>query len=373
MFICLVLLFSLFCCLAAFLLPPLTGRHNVGKMQYVWNHTTLNDPVSPNKTGNSLLLSFFYPTASEPKGVRPYLDHTTARVFENTWNYTAGTLSGITSQVQWKAPFLDKSTEQPQHPTLVFGLGGGGPPSLCYTALLSELASQGYVVAAIDHPYEQPYLQYADGGPGYFGLPVVFSFNMSFANDIYKMRLADTTAFLSFFPELVEELKAPFNTTHFATFGHSLGGASALGSMLHDPRIIGGINLDGLLFGDLAGNGSIADQKRPVMLLGNEMHTPGNEGTWGTFPRAQTGWWREILVNGAAHLDFSDATVWKGLGVSDTPEVSTIDGVRMVTILRAFVAAFFDFVVGKNEKILDGPSRTFPEANFVGGKNDQEI
>ncbi|KAK3076375.1 hypothetical protein LTS18_013191, partial [Coniosporium uncinatum] len=126
------------------------------------------------------------------------------------------------------------------------------------------------------------------------------------------MRVRDFNAFIDYFPSLAAELRAPFNTTHFGIFGHSLGGASALGALLQHPRnkVVGGVNLDGLLTGDLAGNDTAkVDAKRPVMLLGQELHTPANEGTWGVFPTAQTEWWREVLVNGSMHLDFSDAAI----------------------------------------------------------------
>jgi hypothetical protein len=93
MFICLILFSGFFHCLTASSRPPPAGKHHVhGEISVCLNHTTSNDPVASNKISGSLLLSFFYPTASEPKTVRPYLGHTTARVFEDVWNYTAGTL-----------------------------------------------------------------------------------------------------------------------------------------------------------------------------------------------------------------------------------------------------------------------------------------
>jgi len=315
----------------------------------------------------------YYPTQSKTGVAQPYLGPITASVFESAWNFTAGTLGNVTSSVQWRAPYLNTTLP---YPTILFGPGGGGPPSIAYTTLLSELASQGYTVAAVDHPYEQPFLQYPSangsgpyGGPQIYGLPVVYSFNTSFFNQLYDMRVRDFSAFIDYFPSLAAELRAPFNTKHFGIFGHSLGGASALGALLQHPRnkVLGSVNLDGLLTGDPAGNDTAkADAKKPVMLLGQEIHTPANEGTWGAFPRAQTGWWREILVNGSMHLDFSDATIWKELGRNDAPDVGSIDGSRMVSITRAFVTAFFDKLSGEREAVLQGPSRKWSEANFVG-------
>ncbi len=108
----------------------------------------------------------------------------------------------------------------------------------------------------------------------------------------------------------------------------------------------------------------MADAKRPVFQFGSGEHTGENEATWGTFPAAQTGWMREVLVLGAAHLDFSDATFWKGLGKSDQPEVGAINGERMIMIVRTYVGAYFDKLMGTRVPVLDGPSAIWPEANF---------
>ncbi|KAF2490513.1 hypothetical protein BU16DRAFT_585720 [Lophium mytilinum] len=364
-----VILLGLLHGISATSIPPPTGRYQVGSSKHVFEHITQDDPVAPNKIGTSLLITLFYPTKSVPNGPQPYIDNTTASVFESAWNYTAGTIQHVTSSVQQNAPFLQGHNDESSYPTLLFGPGGGGPPSIMYTALLSELASHGYTIAAVDHPYEQPYLQYPDG-TSIYGLPVVYSFSLELFNAIYEMRIKDFAALIDYFPTLTSQLNAPFNATHFAVFGHSLGGASALGAMLQLPSVMAGINMDGLLTGDPANTTvGVPDEKRNVMMFGQQDHTPENEGTWGIFPKAQTGWWREVTVDAALHLDFSDAAIWKGLGKNDQPEVGTIDGTRMVQIVRAVVTAFFDKLMGEKEAVLDGPEKKWPELNFVGYGN----
>lgn len=236
---------------------------------------------------------------------------------------------------------------------------------MAFTALLSELASHGYTIAALDHPYEQAYLAYPDGSSIY-GADI--NLTDEIVNAIYDMRVRDFAAFLDYFPTLTAQLNAPFNTSHYAIFGHSIGGASALGALLQHPAFIAGMNMDGLQVG---ANTTVAvpDAQRPVLLLGQQKHTPEADGTWGVFPKAQSGWWREITVNGAQHLDFSDMTFWKGLGKSDQPSVGTIDGTRMIAIVRAAVTAFFDRLVGESYAVLEGPDRKWPELNFVGYGN----
>ena len=47
-------------------------------------------------------------------------------------------------------------------PVLVFSPGGGALPAL-YTSLCEDLASHGYLIAAIDHPYDDIAVRLANG------------------------------------------------------------------------------------------------------------------------------------------------------------------------------------------------------------------
>ena len=379
------LLLLWFAVIGAVSIPPTTGKYYVGLTQHVFDHITPNDPVAPNCTGTTLLLTFYYPTLQAPNTTRPYTDPITASLFEQAWSYPPGTIANLTTTLQNQSAVLPNGTVgHYNYPTVVFQPGGSGPPSGAYTILLSELASHGYVVATIDHPYEQPFLQYPYGGPGIYGLPVNFTLNSTCGAQLYDMRQRDMVAFLNFYQGLVYEFGAPFNTPHYVMLGHSLGGASAMGTLVaansanasatYNVSVIAGLDLDGSLYGaPTSSDPAAADSHRPVMLMGNEAHVPGSDASWITFPLAQSGWWRELVVNGSAHLDFSDVTFWKGLAGCDgakTPEVGPIDGWRMSQIVRDFTLAFLNCAVFSDEDVvLDGSSWMYPEVVFEGGKN----
>ncbi|RYP59599.1 hypothetical protein DL769_008464 [Monosporascus sp. CRB-8-3] len=348
-------------------LPPPTGQYHVGPSKHVIEHFNPNHPVAPDGVTTSLLATIYYPTLREPTPCKaPYLSPEIASLYEDRWNFTAGTLSSLTSTLQEDAPFLGRAAGRSSYPTLIFGPGGGGPPVESYTILLSELASHGYTVVGLDHPHEQPFVRYPNGTVVY-GLPLDFNYTMEIIEAIYKTRLEDTSAFLDSFPALVEELNAPFNTTHFAAFGHSLGGAAAVESLYGDDRLLSAINMDGMFFGRPALNTSEADVGKPSFLFGMEIHTGEDENhdiTWGTFPRWQTDYWRKLPVTGAVHIDFSDVAFWATVGESDAP-VGSVPGARQVEIVNTFVKAFLDYSpFGRETPILDGPSKDWPEFVF---------
>ncbi|KAI1382729.1 uncharacterized protein F4822DRAFT_95135 [Hypoxylon trugodes] len=345
-------------------IPEPTGPYQVGVSTHTIKHFNANDPLAPNNVSTAFLATIFYPTLQKPEdAARPYLNPETAAYYEKSWNYTSGVLSSITSTVQKNAPFLQGAVGESPYPTILFGPGGVGPPVEGSTILLSELASYGYTVIGLDHPFEQPFLRFPNG-TGVYGIDVDLN-NTQLLDAIYETRLIDNAAFLESLSIFVETLKAPINTTHIGVLGYSLGGAAALGSSYYDERIISGLNLDGSLFG--RSTSANADIKKPILLLGNQEHHTGAQTediTWDIFIALQTGSLREMSINGTTHHDFCDDTFWKTIEGND-PTTGPIDGNRQVEILNAYVKAFFDFtLLGHDSPILNGPSSEWPEVSY---------
>ena len=357
-------------------ITPSHGPYYPAITQHVFDHITPNDPIAPNRTGTNLLTTFYYPTLQKSNTTRPYLDSTTASIYEDAYALPPSTLARLTTELQFQAPIVPNIS----YPLTIIFQPGAGVPCVAYTAILSSLATKGYVVAALDHPYEvkspvysklpdiltslekAPYLQYPYGGLGIYGLPVGTSLSPSLQRAIYDVRLSDIAALISLFPSLVSELAAPFNITHYGIFGHGLGGAAVFGALLDNKArckpgcnatITAASNLDGAFPGIFAsGNGSADAAPAPVFLMGGlqERYTEYREKTWRTFEKAQTGWWREILANDADYLDFSDVTIWKGLVFDGgkIADVGDIDGSSMISLLRQYVGGFFDQTLGRD-------------------------
>jgi hypothetical protein len=354
--------------ITAIVITPPSGQYHVGISKHVLQHTTINVPNAPHNETSTILLTLYYPTLRTPQPTGPYLDPPLAKLFEEAWFYKTGLISNLTSTLQIEAPTLPLAARTSQFPTIIFGPGGTGPPSQCYTTFLSELASRGYTVAALDHPYEQPFLQYPYINKGIYGFPVNFSPSRENFSMIYKYRLTDTEAFLKAYPDLVAKHRFPFNTTHYGLLGHSIGGAAAMGSMLElkDYSILGAFNLDGFLWGAAnSSNRTVADEKKPVFQMGAQDHFP--DPSWQTFPSAQSGWWREVLVQGTKHLNFSDIVLWNKL--NGTRGEGRIDGDRLVALMRAYIVGFFDTLRGEKVPLVEGPSSLWPEVDFLGGKD----
>ena len=357
-------------------IPSYSGKYNVGATKQV---IAINEPdvLAPGNVSTSFLATLFYPTSEEPDipGTTPYLTDVTAKQFEEYLQFPNGTLANFTTMIQWDAPFAETllQDEGSESPTLLFGPGLGGPPCECYTLLLSELASKGFTVAALDHTYEQPYVRYPNGSE-YYGPPLEYAWSTDEALTAIEHRINDTFAFIDAWPRLAEKLGFASTTDSFGAFGHSIGGAAALAfAQLVDRSLVpAGINLDGSLWGRL--NSSDADVARPSLLLGFEGHASSHfDSTWDRYAEAQSSWWRIIEINGTLHSDWSDLTFWKELNPPVHPNTGNISGERMVEVETSLVAGFFNWTLwGKDEsELFDDPAlfKFYPETVLVAGED----
>ncbi|KAK2031944.1 platelet-activating factor acetylhydrolase [Colletotrichum zoysiae] len=336
-------------------IPAPTGKYNVGAQRFVIPFLNGEDPVWPNGISTEYLATLYYPTADEKPYPKPYLEPELADLYAALWNFN---ISHLTSTVRWNASYLDEGTG----PTLLFGPGGWGPPTDGNYIVISDLVSHGYVVAAFDHIFEQPFLRYPNG-TGVYGLSPAFNnYTNEWVEKLHATRVKHQLHFIDHFPSLVADLKAPFKTDDYGAFGVSIGGSAALTVALESDAVAAAINVDGTIFGRLNST-SDSDLKKPSLILGFQNHNANTDRTWNNYRAWQTGWWRLLSVDGTMHGDWSDRTIWKLFGT--TRPLGPIDGNRMVNISRTFIKAFFDKnFLGTEQPLLDTPSADFPEVHW---------
>lgn len=389
-------LFALASATSAISLWDATGPYAVGYTKHIFNHTTPDDITKP---GTFMLLTIYYPTLHQSDETLPYLDPISASNFESTIGMPNGSLSQFTTHLQFQAPTLlginpEFTNSSSPFPTLFFS-PGAGLPTVAYTAYLSDLASHGYTVVAIDHPGEPPYLpllpRTTHPAQGIHGSPSFVDFPPSNAAAVKVQTYHEsdllTAASETFFPAFVREHGAPFNLTHFGVFGHSIGGAAAGGVMGSTSSLSvaikfkAGANLDGSFFQYLNKTDYMSyntsaftpDLKRPFLELGAENHFRGkadSDASWNLFNHAQTGWLRQVQLNGTRHLDFSDIALWIArLGLPAQSNggtwVGPLDGVRAVNLTASLLREFFQSAIGSGLDGVDEVISTTPELDLL--------
>lgn len=148
-------------------------------------------------------------------------------------------------------------------------------------------------------------------------------------------------------------------------YGHSLGGATAAEAMLSDPRLMGGVNLDGTFFGSVIDRGL----DKPFMIMAHEGKNLTTDPSWGALWPKLKGFRRGFMLGGSTHGTFTDLAVAADLiglraefPAQTAALLGSIDGRRALQVIATYTSRFFDVVLkGKKSELLDRSSMEFPE------------
>ncbi|KAI0376519.1 hypothetical protein F5Y04DRAFT_266214 [Hypomontagnella monticulosa] len=352
---------------AGIVVPPTTGPFTVGTTILEVIDYSRQDPLAPTPQPRDLVVSLFYPTDIRSHNATPdanshecrpavQLSPAVAAALETIGGMPNGTLRNIITPA-----CLDAPLSRPQEPFLLFTPGLGSPKAL-YSEALIEIASYGWNVAAVDHPYESAAVEYPDGRVVY-GLTMNGTEEQAISN--IEIRTADLISVLNALSNSTITKNIPgyaghkdcgINVRKVGVLGHSLGGATALHAMANDTRFVVGSNIDGSFWGPEKEVGT----DNPFLILTAQDHNRTNDDTWATTWPNLRGFRREYTVSGAEHNSFTDIPLMREIwGPGFPPDIVTnlgpINGTRVMGIQRAFLTSLFGrFLKGKNDGLLDG-------------------
>jgi predicted dienelactone hydrolase len=381
-------------------LPAPTGASEVGTTTWRLLDKSRKEPFSSTGEFRQVEVLAWYPAAPVHGAMAPYLreGRLEARSFGALFN--AETAFDGLDEVRTHATLDAVPATGPQKfPVLIFSHGYTGAPS-SYTALLEDLASHGYAVLSIVHPYEAAAAILTDGrvvsmlgADGKFRLPIqqVFAewtleddtmgavtraqsdaeqlkllrgYLRPLKNtDAVLKRWVDDTRFvldrLSILPRetAAGQLAARLDLSRIGAFGHSMGGVTSAQFCLEDRRCRAALNLDGIpQYGPMI-DGSMS---RPLLMVYSER--PGRAGANDAIYRHAARPYTRADVRGTRHLDFTDMVFWRG-PLRARQLLGTIAPDRAVTITRTIVREYFDReLLGQPSPLLSGTAG-FPEVS----------
>ncbi|MEU5259476.1 esterase [Amycolatopsis sp. NPDC021455] len=330
-----------------------TGDRPVGTTSLYLKDTSRVDPWVPSVPYRELMVSLFYPAVPSPGPKKQFMSEAEAKaVFDE-----AG-IKGIPPSVMTTVRTDAVADARPAGhalPAVVLSPGFKRPRAEL-TSLSEDLASRGYLVVLVDHTYENVATTFPDGRVT--GCAACGSYTVEFWQKLERGRAKDVSFVLD---SLTRSKWAPLlDTSRIGMAGHSVGGASAIGTMVADPRIKAGIDIDGTTDDPLLAPGL----DRPFLFLGRaNTYTPGTGDEAASWERdwAQLkGWKRWLTVAGMQHPSFTDiGLVGEQLGLDFG---ATTPAVRGQAITAAYVRAFFDqHLRGRPQPLPDQPSPRYPE------------
>lgn len=333
-------------------LPAPTGPYRVG---------TIALPVRDPSRGVDTMVQLFYPTLARDGRPAPYLPPKTTRLTASALHVPKTLVATIVTHVFSSAPPAPGA-----HPIVLFSPGLTELRSDA-TALAAELASRGYVVAAVDHPYESAFVELPGGRVirgRFIDSPDPATTDKRRAAAV-RARIGDIAAVLRALPGIDRRglLADHLDLARLGMFGFSLGGATTDEAMHAFAEIKAGVDLDGSLYG----RSLTAPLERPFLFLARDGHTNASDPSWRDGWAMLRGWRREIRLIGSGHGDFTDlAGLIQQLApgtVDPTGYYGPITPARATAAARQVLVAFFDrFLLGDRagDRLLNAPAGVNP-------------
>jgi dienelactone hydrolase len=363
-------------------IPGPTGRYRVGTAIFHLVDTSRGDFVT-KKPGqfNEMMIQIWYPAeASGKHDTAPYvsdnriIQEMLRQKFENQTPELINNMLKVKTHSVLDAPLQKGKDRLP----LLLASPGIGSPRFTLTSLSEDLASHGYIVVTIDHPYCFTILP--DGRVQTLDQVPEFADDAAANAKLEEMRAKDASFVLSSITDVNSKKLGSFarriDKRRVGIWGHSTGGAVALEASRSDVRFKAAINLDGLAFGKVVTEGF----NRPSAVFASHMDYSDEELAKRGRTREQmkqmggrrTAHWTPafsktkadafwVEVAGTNHIHFSDypfimPTMYTQFGGQP------IDQRRGFIIITTYMREFFDrYLLGRHAALLGGPSKLYPE------------
>lgn len=378
---------------AAPTLPRPTGPFPVGRVTYHWTDTSRREVLAPDASARrELMIDVWYPAqpgTGSPAQYLPEFNALRRAVDDDALRREFGPAHEAVATGRVRTHTAENASfarELGRCPVLVFS-HGFGVLSRLYSGQLEDLASHGYVVAAIAHTYETMVTVFPDGRSVPFAseawTAATKTEEASIAYGNGRMRWwADDARFV--LDQLAREdrrgppRRAPFaghlDLRRVGVFGHSSGGRAAALACRNDRRVKACLNQDGLAMKLPFDTGTIPGFAQPFLVFvrppppgkptDEELAQMGltwpalealirklDAGQEAAMQSTGRGSYRVTLsMPGVSHMSFGDQPILQAAGDPGRTEQS----VRNLETIRAYTRAFFDKSLrGARNTLLD--------------------
>lgn len=283
------------------------------------------------------------------------------------------------------------SNKAKSYPVILFSCGGAMFNGQ-NTIQMQELASEGYIVFAVSHPYEDFACLYPNGKIIPYSQKQAAELSSDYKNAI---NIAKDTVTNKESPEYVKTLirNAEVNNksvkiwskdmqfiinkindmnsgitdsiffgkldmSNIGAFGHSFGGAAVGQLCLDDKRVKTFINMDGSPFGDALNN----DILQPFMILTTEKY--GEYIRYGYSEKENN--YLFVQIKNTEHMNFCDVNSLLPVLGKLTGFLGSINCKQQVDIMNDYIVNFFNKKLkNKTSPLLDYPSTLYPEVKIT--------
>jgi predicted dienelactone hydrolase len=384
---------------ATFELPAPTGKSPIGTTQWLVSDPSRQETFAPGRQREVEVIAW-YPAATRNGETAPYMRNgmeealSFARLAKLGDAYN-GLASVKTHSILDAAP----ASSPARFPVIVFSHGYTGLPS-SHTALAEDLASHGWAVLHVVHPYEAA-AKLSDGtfvtftnennamrpqvlevlkewGPEASTMDKVaasthnaekekllrgYLATLKRTDQVVKRWVLDVKLVLDRLPKTGAgaALAARLDLSRLGVAGHSMGGVMAGQFCVEDRRCKAGLNLDGI-----PQYGTMIDTPMPAPFMMVYSARPGRAGASDLIYSRSASKYYRVDVADTLHLDFSEMNFWGG-PLRQRGAFGTITPERATELTRLIVRSFF------GQEILKQTSPLFSDSQPIAGVTVREL
>ncbi|MGB8645187.1 MAG: hypothetical protein WCF84_08110 [Anaerolineae bacterium] len=360
-------------------LPTPPGPYAIGSVLYDWTDATRPETYSSDPNARrELMVQIWYP-AQPPSDARtiPLLDNFDVALpaFANFLKmppFALDHLRLVRTHTYGDAPIRNDGTP---YPIVIYSHGYTGYRNASFNEM-EALASSGYIVVAIDHPYASAFTVFSNGH-AVLNDPAILpptGRNQPGDQAMREKLQATVVADERFVMDQLQRLNAgqldarwagKLDLQRIGLTGVSLGGGAMVWACQLDARCKAGLVQDGW-YEPLPAAMVSAPLRQPFMFMQSEttMWKMDNLARLDTLYQGAGGPAFHLKLAGVLHDDFGDYPLLTPLGAL-LPERGALNGERTVHIVDAYLIAFFDkYLKNQPSSLLNGPSRDYPEVQF---------
>lgn len=374
-------------------LPKPNGSYEIGTFKMSFVDTSRKETFSDTDEYRNIPVQIWYPASNtHGKERAPWIDSVRAINLFSEYRHLPNLFDHLTRVRTNSFIHADLSDKEDTYPVILFS-GGGAMFNGQNVVQMEELASHGYIVFAVGHPYEDFACQYPDGTLVPYSQSQAEKSSKDTSNAVNASReiigdesspefhrtilrnapLSNESARLwaqdmSFILDKLFELndgsiESPFknklDTAGIGAFGHSFGGAASGQLCLGDDRVKAFINMDGSPFGDAPDK----EITQPFMIL-----TVGKDAKY----NVRSGYsvhednFMTVSISGSKHMNFSDINSLIPFVGKLTGFLGTINPERQTLIMNSYILSFFDkYLKNSPAPLFDNPVSPYPEVTLT--------
>lgn len=357
-------------------LPATSGSYGVGTSEIGLVDTAREESFmqGDSRPFRRVKVRFWYPVDKTGTGkTMDYMDGRSAAFYAAEFKINPLDYAKMITGIQTHA-IENAVMAEGRFPVLLFSPGLGAS-SNAYQTLLEEAASQGYIVAAVDHPFISGIAVFPDGQYQEIDRSME---KLESLKTNFHIVVDDLKFVITKLKAIDNDPGSPFHNkldvSKLGVFGHSFGGAASVRLSMEEPAIKAGVNLDGWLDEIDYTQGL----KTPLLFIAGETYTDSADPNWEVAWRNLASGYR-IRIKGTTHLNFCDLGVVMHhfypriplklfkvrIGKVTHWRLGEIDPGLGVEITNAYTLAFFDHVLkGEASTALEELSVKYKEVKF---------